>query len=91
MRMRKLILLGCLLALPLRAPIDPFTERVLRFELSWDKFVRGMFGCPQKVVLVDPITECRPVTGKIDLREFRQTCLRASELYGFDKEVCRAE
>jgi len=91
--MRKIILLLGLLipAAPLRAPDDVFTSKVLRFEITWDKFIRRMFGCPEGRVLTDPASECHPATGRIDYSVFRQTCLRAADLYNFPMDVCRAE
>ncbi len=91
--MRRALIILTMLLVPkvMNAPVDVFTERVLRFELSWDKFVRQMYGCPQGVVLVSPWIECRPATGKIDYAMFKKTCQLAADMYGFDKQVCRAE
>jgi len=91
--MRVGILFTLLLGMPeiLRAPEDNFIQRVAAFEVAWVKFINRVAGCPEGRVLIDPASECSPATGIIDYRLYRLACLKASALYKFPTDVCRAE
>lgn len=81
------VILAVLMTVPLlRAPGDDFTDRVIRFETSWDRFLRRYFGCPEGRTLVEPAQECKPAVGKLDVGAFKRSCERAAELYGFDAQ-----
>jgi len=91
MRAVTLFLLFFLTPEVLRAPENDFIRRVAAFERVWVKFINRVAGCPEGRVLIDPASECRPAVGLIDYRLYRQSCLKASDLYKFPADVCRAE
>jgi len=83
--MLRLLLLFLLLAGGLRAPeLDPvFTQRIVRFEVAWDTFIRRYFGCPEGVLLTEA-EQCSSVRRRLDVGAFNRAQARARELFRED-------
>jgi len=82
----RIICTGFLATVSLRAPetLDPaFTQRIVRFELAWDTFIRRYFGCPEGVLLTDP-EQCSTARRQLDVGAFTKAEARARELFGKD-------
>jgi hypothetical protein len=81
---RRLIPLFLLLAsAPAQSPVSEaiFYDRVLKFGLQWDVFVRKLIGCPVDDVIIDPEKQCHPKLGELDRNAFRQARKAATELF----------
>ena len=81
--MLRLILIAILMVTNLGAPeLDPiFTQKIVRFEMAWDTFIRRYFGCPEGVVLTEP-EQCSAANRRLDAGAFSRAEARARELFG---------
>lgn len=83
MQYLRVLLLLFLTPLVLSSPED-LLERVVKFEVHHDRFVRGVFGCPMKGDMTHEV--CHPKRGIVSYEDFLKARKAAAELYSLKYE-----
>jgi hypothetical protein len=72
-----------LAALTASTTSDSFDARVMRFQVHWDRFLRGFWGCVPADATRDT---CRAEMGSINRKEFDAARRAAADLFEFAKK-----
>ena len=60
---------------------EAFEDRVLHMQISWDRFIRGYWGCSK---LAANRNQCEASQSRIDLKTFKAACEESKKLFGLE-------